>query len=441
MNMDSFTGWMEEHFVPVASKIGSQKFLVAIRDGFIGILPITMAGSIATLLNVFFNTIPSSFGWTGFVNAMAPIIAIDGNVWWGSLAILSLVFAFSLGYQIARAYNVNPLSGGLISFASLIVVTPQSVNITTEAGEVLSAGGIPSSYMGATGLFTAMIIGFISTIIFSKLMVKNIIIKLPESVPPAVSKAFASIIPGITAMYVCAILAYIVSALTGGSSIGDLIQQYIQIPFLGLSQGIFSVIIITFFVSLLWFFGLHGPNVLAPILDGVYLPALIENTNFFNTHQTTVGMPYLWTRGSFDAYSWMGGTGCTLGLIIAIFIFSKREETKTIAKLAAPMGIFNINEPLIFGLPIVLNPLYIIPWVCVPTIMVAIAYIVTSMGLVPPVFMQVPWVTPPIIMALLATGGNIGAAILAAFNLALSVVLWAPFVIVGNKVEVKEEEE
>jgi len=439
--MDSFTGWMEEHFVPVASKIGSQKFLVAIRDGFIGILPITMAGSIATLLNVFFNTIPSSFGWTGFVNAMAPIIAIDGNVWWGSLAILSLVFAFSLGYQIARAYNVNPLSGGLISFASLIVVTPQSVNITTEAGEVLSAGGIPSSYMGATGLFTAMIIGFISTIIFSKLMVKNIIIKLPESVPPAVSKAFASIIPGITAMYVCAILAYIVSALTGGSSIGDLIQQYIQIPFLGLSQGIFSVIIITFFVSLLWFFGLHGPNVLAPILDGVYLPALIENTNFFNTHQTTVGMPYLWTRGSFDAYSWMGGTGCTLGLIIAIFIFSKREETKTIAKLAAPMGIFNINEPLIFGLPIVLNPLYIIPWVCVPTIMVAIAYIVTSMGLVPPVFMQVPWVTPPIIMALLATGGNIGAAILAAFNLALSVVLWAPFVIVGNKVEVKEEEE
>ncbi len=441
MNMDSFTGWMEEHFVPVASKIGSQKFLVAIRDGFIGILPITMAGSIATLLNVFFNTIPSSFGWTGFVNAMAPIIAIDGNVWWGSLAILSLVFAFSLGYQIARAYNVNPLSGGLISFASLIVVTPQSVNITTEAGEILSAGGIPSSYMGATGLFTAMIIGFISTIIFSKLMVKNIIIKLPESVPPAVSKAFASIIPGITAMYVCAILAYIVSALTGGSSIGDLIQQYIQIPFLGLSQGIFSVIIITFFVSLLWFFGLHGPNVLAPILDGVYLPALIENTNFFNTHQTTVGMPYLWTRGSFDAYSWMGGTGCTLGLIIAIFIFSKREETKTIAKLAAPMGIFNINEPLIFGLPIVLNPLYIIPWVCVPTLMVAIAYIVTSMGLVPPVFMQVPWVTPPIIMALLATGGNIGAAILAAFNLALSVILWAPFVIVGNKVEVKEEEE
>lgn len=440
MNMDSFTGWMEEHFVPVAAKIGSQKFLVAIRDGFIGILPITMAGSIATLLNVFFNTIPSSFGWTGFVNAMAPIIAIDGNVWWGSLAILSLVFAFSLGYQIAKAYNVNPLSGGLISFASLIVVTPQSVNVTTEAGEILSAGGIPSSYMGATGLFTAMIIGFISTIIFSKLMVKNIIIKLPESVPPAVSKAFAAIIPGITAMYVCAILAYIVSALTGGSSIGDLIQQYIQIPFLGLSQGIFSVIIITFFVSLLWFFGLHGPNVLAPILDGVYLPALIENTNFFNTNQTTVGMPYLWTRGSFDAYSWMGGTGCTLGLIIAIFIFSKREETKTIAKLAAPMGIFNINEPLIFGLPIVLNPLYIIPWVCVPTIMVAIAYIVTSIGLVPPVFMQVPWVTPPIIMAFLATGGNIGAAILAAFNLALSVILWAAFVMVGNKVEVKEEE-
>lgn len=441
MNMDSFTNWMEEHFVPVAAKIGSQKFLVAIRDGFIGILPITMAGSIATLLNVFCNTIPTSLGWTGFVKAMAPIIAIDGNVWWGSLAILSLVFAFSLGYQIAKSYGVNPLSGGLISFASLIVVTPQSVNLTTEAGEILTAGGIPSSYMGATGLFTAMIVGFISTIIFSKLMVKNVTIKLPDSVPPAVSKAFAAIIPGVVAMYVCAILAYLVGALTGGSSIGDLVQKYIQIPFLGLSQGLASVLIITFFVSLLWFFGLHGPNVLAPVLDGVYLPALIENTNFFATNQTTVGMPYLWTRGSFDAYAWMGGTGCTIGLVIAIFIFSKREETKTIAKLAAPMGVFNINEPLIFGLPIVLNPIYIIPWVFIPTILVAIGYLVTATGLVPPVFMQVPWVTPPILMAFLATGGNIGAALLAAVNLVLSVFLWAIFVILGNKVDIKEEEQ
>lgn len=439
MFMDSFTGWMEEHFVPIAAKIGSQKHLVAIRDGIIGILPVTMAGSIAVLLNVFFRDLPNQAGWTGFVQAMQPLIDINGNVYWGSISILALVFAFSFGYQIAKAYDVNPLSGGLVAFASLIAVTPQTVSLTSEAtGEVVSGwGNIASSYTGATGLFTAMIIGFISAMIYSKMMNKNIIIKMPDSVPPAVSKAFASIIPGVAAMYVCSILAYVLTALTG-LSIADLISKYIQMPFMGLSQGLFSVVILTFFVSVLWFFGLHGPNVLSPILDGIYQPALLENMAYYQANQTVEGLPYMWTRASFDCYAWMGGTGCTIGLIIGIFIFSKREDLKTIAKLAAPMGCFNINEPIIFGLPIVLNPLYIIPWLLVPTILVAIGYLATSIGLVPPTFLMVPWVMPPVVMAFLATGGSVAAALLSAVNLVISVLLWSIFVIVGNKVEVKE---
>lgn len=439
MGMDGFTLWMEEHFVPVAAKIGSQKHLVAIRDAFIGIMPITMAGSVATLLNVFFRDLPGQAGWTGFVSAMAPLIAINGNVWWGSLAILALVFSFSLGYQLAKAYNVTPLAGGLISLSSFIAVTPQTATIAVEGAEAVSGWGfLPASYLNATGLFTAMIIGFISTIIYAKMMNKNIIIKLPEDVPPAVSKAFAAIIPGVVAIYICAILAYIATAVTG-MGIGDLILKYIQIPFLGLSQGIFSVIIVTTCVSVFWFFGLHGTNVLAPVLDGIYLSALTENTTFFNTFQTVKDMPYLWTRGSFDAFAWMGGAGCTMGLVIAILVFSKRQETRSIAKLGTAMAVFNINEPMVFGLPIVLNPLYIIPWIFVPTILVTIAYLATMIGLVPPVFIVVPWVMPPILYAFMATGGSIAAALLALFNLALGTFLWSIFVVVANKVELKEE--
>lgn len=219
-----------------------------------------------------------------------------------------------------------------------------------------------------------------------------------------------------------------------------MIVEYIQKPLLGLSQGFFSVILIVFLVQLFWFFGLHGSNVMAPVIEGVYTPALLENLDFFNKHHTTVGMPYDWTRGSFDAYAQMGGSGVTLGLLIAILIFSKRDDSKAVAKLAAPMGIFNINEPVIFGMPIVLNPIYIIPWLIVPPICAAIALGFTMAGIIPPVFVQVPWVMPVGIYAFMGTGGNILAALVSILCLGVSFVLWTPFVMLANRMQAKENE-
>ena len=339
--MNGFTNWMEKHFVPIAAKIGSQKFLVAIRDAFIAIMPITMAGAFSTLLNVFFRDLPTEWGWTGFVEAMQPIITVNGNVWWGTLAILSMCFVFALGYQLSKVYRTPPLAGGLIAFASFIAVTPQSIEVTSEAGEVISAwGNLNWTLLDARGLFTALFIGFFSTIIYAKLMNRNITIKLPDTVPPAVSKAFAAIIPGIVAIYLSGILAFIVSSLSG-LSIGELILKYVQMPFLGLSQGLVAVLIIVLAVQLFWFFGLHGTNVLGPILDGVYLSATAANNSAYMMKES---FEYLWTRGSFDAYVWLGGAGCTLALIIAILIVSKREDSRAVAKLSLPMGAFNIND-------------------------------------------------------------------------------------------------
>lgn len=433
-----FTSWMEEKFVPVAAKIGSQKHLVAIRDAFISIMPITMAGSIAVLLNAIVRDLPAKFGLTGITDAFQWLIGINGNVWWGTLATLSMVFAFAIGYQLSKAYDTNPLAGGLISFASFIIATPQSITVALEDGTTIGAwGNLAIGYLDAKGLFTALIVGFIATIIYAKMMKKNITIKLPEQVPPAVSKAFASIIPGVAAMYVIGLITWALGTFAG-TSLYDIILQYVQIPFLSMSQGLGSVIIVTACVSIFWFFGLHGSNVLAPVLDGIYKTALTENTNIYNATQSISELEYIWTRGSFDAYAWMGGAGCTIALIIAIFIFSKREETRTVAKLSAPMGLFNINEPVVFGLPIVLNPVYLIPWVLVPTILVTIAYLATSIGLVPPVFLEVPWVMPPVLYAWFATGFSLSAALLALVNLAIAVAIWSVFVIIANRVDIKE---
>ncbi|MCG4880352.1 PTS sugar transporter subunit IIC [Amedibacillus dolichus] len=433
--MNGFTNWMEKHFVPIAAKIGSQKFLVAIRDAFIAIMPITMAGAFSTLLNVFFRDLPTEWGWTGFVEAMQPVITVNGNVWWGTLAILSMCFVFALGYQLSKVYRTPPLAGGLIAFASFIAVTPQSIEVTSEAGEVISAwGNLNWTLLDARGLFTALFIGFFSTIIYAKLMNRNITIKLPDTVPPAVSKAFAAIIPGIVAIYLSGILAFIVSSLSG-LSIGELILKYVQMPFLGLSQGLVAVLIIVLAVQLFWFFGLHGTNVLGPILDGVYLSATAANNSAYMMKES---FEYLWTRGSFDAYVWLGGAGCTLALIIAILIVSKREDSRAVAKLSLPMGAFNINEPVVFGMPIVLNPIYFIPWIIVLIILTLIAYGATAIGLIPPVFNAVPWIMPPVLYAFFATGGNLIAAGVALLNLVIAISIWSVFVIIANKVELKE---
>lgn len=438
--MEQFSKWMEKHFVPIAVKFGSQRHLVAIRDAFISILPITMAGAFATMLNAIVRDLPAeeALNLPFITNAFQWLIGINGFVWWGTLAMTGLIFAFAIGYQVTKAYDVDPLAGGLVSLASFLIVTPQSTSFEATINgvtELVSGwGNISVAYTDSKGLFTALIIGLLSAIVYSVLMKKNFTIKLPDEVPSGVSQAFATIVPGVIAIYLISTIAWATGTYLD-TNIADLIGKFIQEPFLRLSQGLPSVIIITVSVSVLWFFGIHGSNVLAPVLDGVYLTALRDNAS---AHAAGEKMQYFWTRGSFDAYGWMGGAGCTFALIIALFIFSKKQEEKTLAKLAAPMGVFNINEPVVFGLPIVLNPVYIIPWIFVPTILITIAFLVSKAGIVPPVYIETPWVMPPVLYAWFATGFSFKAVLLALFNLGLGVAIWSVFVLFSNSVRLKD---
>ena len=388
---------------------------------------------------------------------------------------LAIAFSFSFGYTLAKSYDTNPLAGGLVSTAAFITVLSQSASgiaytlpgVTPDSLSVLQGlgldvvadaannavvlnnvggwGFLPYAWTNAQGLFTALIVGLISVMIYSKLMIKKVTIKLPEQVPPAVSKAFAAIIPGTAAIYAAGIIQQICT-MTTGNGLPELIMEFLQAPFQNLSQGPLTIVIIVFAVQLFWFFGLHGPNVLSPILDGGYIPLLNKNTDIYNVGMDAgkslsdlIPTMFTWTRGSFDAFIWMGGSGCTIALLIAIFIFSKRDDNRAVAKLSFPMGCFNINEPVIFGLPIVLNPIYFIPWLITPVILALIAYGATAAGLIPPVFITVPWVVPPVIYAILATGGNIMAGVIAAINLVVATLCWIPFVIVANRMDTTQE--
>ena len=492
--MNGITAWMEKYLVPVAAKIGSQKHLVALRDSFVGMLPATLAGAMAAMISAIVTTFPQSIqqmviGGTAFSKlapenvwtlAHVPVIGdlnnISALVNQGTLTIIGLIFAFSWGYNLARAYGVNDLAGGIVSIATLFAGLPNQLGKFTEAlgtgaagttatekiNGVLGDQGLAtwkplfsSAHMDAGAYFTVIIMGALAVIIYAKLMLADITIKMPESVPPAVAKAFLAIIPTIASLYIVGLIYYVIEKLTNDSVI-NLITHYISQPFQILSQNIVSVLIVNIFVSVFWFFGLHGPNVLSPALDGIWGPLGLNNQAlYFRVHSEGIreliakgatdqahaingDFVNLWVRGSFDAFAWFGGTGGTFTLVLAILIFSKRKDYKMVGKLGLAPGIFNINEPILFGLPVVLNPLFAIPFVVAPTVAVIIAYVATVLHWVNPVVLAVPWVTPPVFNAFMATGFDWRAAVLALFNLGVTFIIWAPFVIAANKMEEAE---
>lgn len=417
--------WMEEKFVPVAGRIGSQKHLAAIRDGFVGIMPIVLAGSFAVLLN---NTLGA------WIKPLGDILGpINGNVWWGTFAMLGLLATFSIGYNLALGYGENGLAAGLISVASYLISLPQAHG---DAGW----GYLWNGYLDAKGLFTGILVAIIATEIFVKLTKKGMIIKMPENVPPAVGKAFASVVPGFIALFVFGTLTYIIDR-AGGGSLYDVIYNVIQRPLMGLGQNMLSVIMIPILMNLLWFFGVHGANIFEPIMQSIYLPALDAN---YQAVLAGKEMPHLITKAFYDSYVHIGGSGATLALLIAIFIVvKKRKEYKEVAKLSLPMGIFQINESVMYGLPIVLNPILCIPFLLVPGVLSLIAYFATASGIVPPTYVAAPWISPVGIGAFIATGGkgigSIMAALLSIINLIIAILIYLPFVKIAENMASKRD--
>jgi PTS system cellobiose-specific IIC component len=433
--MNGLIHLIEEKFVPLAAKIGSQKHLSAIRDAFASLMPLIMAGAIAVLLNnVFF--VPWGL-LAGFIGAEHPFIiwtntylapifsAIDS----GSLSIMALGLAFSLAYKRAEYEGKDALSTALVTVGCFIVCGALTRNNELVASYV-------THYLGAQGLFVSLVIGLIAPEIYMWGVNKGWVIKLPDSVPPAVSKAFASIIPGLITFLFFGVI-YFLFAQFAGLNVFAWFENNIQATLMKMSQNIFSILLISTLVPLLWFFGLHGANLLEAVMSPVYGTLGVMNLQNFANGISEVGMEANqlapWVRGSWDAYVFLGGSGATLALVAAILLASKIHEDKEIAKYGVGFGLFEINEPVLFGLPVVLNPLYLIPFVLSQPIMTLIGYYATVFGFAGPIVNTVPWTTPPVLAAFLATNGSIGAAITSILCFIAAFLVYLPFVLAANK--------
>ncbi|HQE02592.1 MAG TPA: PTS sugar transporter subunit IIC [Bacillota bacterium] len=440
--MSALVAFLEKHFVPIAAKIGGQKHLVAIRDAFAGLMPLVMAGAFAVLLNnVFFVPWSLLAGFIGEESAfiqwtntyIAPLFSLMES---GTLAILALGLVFSLGYNRARGEDQDALSTGLINVACFILLGALSRNNPDVASWV-------TNYLGAQGIFIALLVGLIAPEFYFLFVRRNWVIKMPEQVPPAVTRGFMAVIPGFITILIASIVAYIFN-MAAETNIFAWFENTFSQSLMALGQHIGSIVLISFLIPLFWFFGLHGANILEAVMNPVYGTLAQMNIQYFQRGITAVGTGAnelaVWVRGSWDAYVFMGGSGATLPLILAFLFFSKVKEHKEIAKLGVAPGIFMINEPILFGIPIVLNPIFLIPFLLVQPVLTIVAYYATVWGIAGPIVNAVPWTTPPILNALLATNGSIGAVLVSVVNLVLAFIIYLPFVLVANRQRAQEDE-
>jgi cellobiose PTS system EIIC component len=441
--------FIDRYIMPFANKLGNNRHLLAIRDALVGMIAITMIGSLAVL----FNNLGSVPGIGKPYNSLMVAIfgetwkTLGGDIWWGTLAFMTIFAVFGIAHKLAKSYGDDGFEAMLVAAASFFVLIPQvaNVSITPEGGDAVSGGAwgvISWNYFNATALFTGIVVALIATEIFVRLAkVKHLIIKLPDGVPPAVARSFAKLLPGMITIFTIGLFGLILRKfISNGAYLNDWLNSVLVTPLSGAVDSLPFAMLIVFLVHGFWMLGLHGPNLLGGITAPLMTKLGQENVNMYAQGVKDLS-EYNVLAGSFlDAFVYLGGSGATLGLLVAMFIAGRRRHKQLLA-LGTPPGIFQINEPVLFGLPIVLNPIWFIPFVLSPILMTVIAYLSVSLGLVHPVVADIPWVTPAVVGGLLATGGHISGALLAAVNLAVSILVYLPFVYAQGKVDARKEKE
>ena len=428
--MSRLVAWLEDYILPLANKLAQTHWLVALRDAFVSVMPITIAGSLAVLIKSLIEAARVNLGWETFAWLMSPLALISNVVWRGTFALFALFLSMSLGYHLAKSMEVDPIAGAIVSLSSLAMSIANLTKMRVNGRTISVKHTFDISQFSTTGIFTAILFGSIGVSIFAFCVKARLKLNMSVTLPYAEQMALDSLIPAIIAIFCVGMINFTFQTITD-TYFGNWLLNSIQTPLVKLGQGFGMVLLVTLFVQIFSFFGLNGLGVWAPILDSIWLTA--QNVNVTAVRN---GEPasYLWVRGSFDAFAWFGGAGGTLMLVVAILLFSKRSDYRTIAKVALAPAVFNINEPIVLGLPVVLNPVYFIPFVLAPIVNVAFSYWVTMLGLVNPVQAAVPAVVPPIIGPFLACNYDWRAIVLCIINMLIALAIWTPFVFAADKI-------
>lgn len=421
--MNFISNFIEEKMVPVVSKFASLRYMRALKSGFMVIMPLTIIASVFLLI--------TDFPITGYPEFMAKIFGPEWDsflspAYRATFDMMGILLAGTIAYKLAESDEVDPLPVMIISIVAYVIVTPKFV--TAESGEVINKV-LPMAWLGTKGVITAIIMSITSTEIYRFIVKKNLVIKLPENVPPMVYKSFFSLVPGVIVVAFALLVNGIF--LTMGKSMHEFIYDILQVPLQGLTASPIAITIVAGLNGFLWWFGIH-PTVVNSIVNPLLNANSVENLELFKQGALTLENANIGTIQMIDQFATIGGAGMTIGLVLAMLVVAKSQRMKMLSKLSTVPAVFKINEPIVFGLPIIMNPLMLIPITLAPIVSVLIAYGAIVIGFMNPFNGVVaPWPTPPIFSGFLVSGWQ-GAvvqvvAIIAAF------AIYYPFVLALDK--------
>lgn len=352
-----------------------------------------------------------------------------------TMSIATVFVCLGIGYYTSKKKNVEPLFGAAIAFVAFLLLTPFTA---ANADGQMIENVLSIERLGAKGMFVGMIASFIAAFMYAGIVNRNWTIKMPPSVPPAVSKSFTALIPAVLTLSLFLVLRLIFTFTPWGNA-HDFIFEMIQTPLMILGKGLPATLLAILAIQILWFFGLHGQIIVNSVLDPIWNTLSLENLNEFQAGEM---LPNIVNKQFIETFTvGLGGTGMTLIVVIAILWFMRSRQLKEVAKLSAPAAVFNVNEPVIFGLPIVLNPVIAIPWILAPVVATLVSYLAMSSGIVPlTTGVAVPWTTPVFLSGILATNSLMGG-VLQLVQMAIVFIIWFPFLKALDKKAVTLESE
>ena len=411
---------INEKVVVYISKFTNTKVIKALKDGMMFSLPFLMIGSlfllIANLPIKSLNTLVAECG----------LADICSQVYSSTFSLMALFTVVGITYSYLKNDKISTaVNGALTGLAAFMLLTPSSKVL--ENGEAVT-GVISKDWTAGQGMICAILIGFLVGYIYSLCIRKDIRVKMPEGVPPGVADSFSSLLPTGIITIICAII-YAVCHFVFKTTFAELIYSAIQIPLQGVTDSFAGVVIMTVMMSLLWWTGVHGGSICGGILSPILQANMAANQKILDSGValTVQNGGHIFTQQFWDNFLCMSGAGIVIGLVIYITFFAKSESLRSLGKLSIVPNIFNINEPIIFGTPIVLNIYLLVPFVLVPLIIGISSYLLMYFGILP-LFsgVMVPWTTPPIISGFLIGGWKV--ALWQLVMIIISFVVYFPFI-------------
>jgi PTS system cellobiose-specific IIC component len=432
--------FIQNTILPAFMKFVNTRGVRAIKDGMMFSMPAIMVGAVFLLL----FQLPIDAAQEFVANL--GVVPYLSHGYTSTFQVTALITAIGIGYTWAKNDGWEPLSAGIIAMCTFLILIPDYVGAvvdpvtgtitaadsaaaaTAAAGDEMLASqvsGLNKTWLAGQGMVAAIIAGLLSGLIYSAILKKDITIKMPEGVPDGVAAAFTGLIPA-AIIFTGAVIVYHICDVTAHVTPVELIYKWLQTPLSGLTDSLGGAIAHAFLVPLFWWFGVHGATVVGAVMSPITQANLLENSAMALAGETlTPQNAHIITESLVSATMTVTGSGMTLGLVIYMVFFAKSAQMKQVGKLGLGSGIFNINEPILFGTPIVMNPKMLIPFIFVPTVAYAFTYLLTSWGILPITYLTVPWTTPPILSGFLLGGPML--ALWQVIEIAWSFFAYLPF--------------